>query len=101
MLEIPGSTALSPFRIAKLLDRLVALDPDVTDLTSEFVHFVDAVRPLSVTETGVLLRLLMYGARVGSRADPAPADAAVRSQLVLVVPRAGTISPWSSKASDI
>src|ERR1017187_9437935 len=94
MLEVPGSTALSSFRIQKLLDRLVALDPAVRSLTASFVHFVDADRPLRARETDILLRLLSYGARAES-------SAAARSQLILVVPRAGTISPWSSKASDI
>src|SRR5450755_306656 len=101
MLEIPGFAALSSFRIAKLLDRLRALDPAVTSLASAFVHFVDADRPLSAAETDVLLHLLTYGARAPSGAAAPPASAASRGQLLLVVPRAGTISPWSSKASDI
>ena len=68
MLEVPGSTALSSFRIAKLLDRLTALDPGVTTLTADFVHFVDADRPLRPEETEVLRRLLTYGARAQSSA---------------------------------
>ena len=100
MLEIPGSTALSSFRIRKLLERLRALDPAVTRLTSAFVHFVDVERPLSARDTDILQNLLSYGGRAPlSTAPPASADAGGR--LVLVVPRAGTISPWSSKASDI
>jgi phosphoribosylformylglycinamidine synthase len=99
MLEIPGSPALSPFRITKLLDRLRALDPAVTTLTAEFVHFVDAERVLSAVETELLQRLLTYGGQAHSSAAVARARGAGR--LVLVVPRAGTISPWSSKASDI
>jgi phosphoribosylformylglycinamidine synthase len=101
MLEIPGSTALSSFRITKLLERLAALDPRVTSLASAFVHFVDADRPLSADEMRVLERLLTYGARAPGCAAAPPAGAAQDSRLILVVPRAGTISPWSSKASDI
>ena len=99
MLEIPGSTALSSFRITKLLDRLAALNLAVASLTASFVHFVDAERPLRPSESDVLLRLLT----VGARAHPAAVAASTRAHgsLILVVPRAGTISPWSSKASDI
>ncbi|HSY08488.1 MAG TPA: phosphoribosylformylglycinamidine synthase [Steroidobacteraceae bacterium] len=100
MLEIPGSAALSTFRIAKLLDRLTVLDPAVTGLSSAFTHFIDADRALSDVEAGVLRRLLTYGAGARSGAA-APPSAAARKQLILVVPRAGTISPWSSNASDI
>jgi phosphoribosylformylglycinamidine synthase len=99
MLEIPGSTALSPFRINKLLDRLTALDAAVASLTCNFVHFVDTERPLSAPETHILQRLLTYGARTRGAAHPASERSG--SRLILVVPRAGTISPWSSKATDI
>ena len=95
MLEIPGSTALSSFRITKLLERLRALDSAVTSLAAAFVHFVDAERVLSAAETDILERLLIYGG--GAQAS----SASRAGRLILVVPRAGTISPWSSKASDI
>jgi phosphoribosylformylglycinamidine synthase len=101
MLEIPGPTALSSFRIAKLVGRLAALDPAVTSLTSAFVHFVDADRTLSAPETDILLRLLTYGAGAQWPGAAPLAGATSRSQLILIVPRVGTISPWSSKASDI
>src|SRR5579872_6624473 len=95
MLEIPGAPALSAFRIAKLLDRLTALAPRVLALTARFVHFADLERPLTDAEHAVLAQLLTYGPtlpQTGGGADGAP---------VLIVPRAGTISPWSSKATDI
>ena len=98
MLEIPGSTALSSFRITKLLERLRALDPAVASLMAAFVHFVDAERVLSAAETEVLERLLTYG---GGAQSSAAVRAARAGRVILVVPRAGTISPWSSKASDI
>jgi phosphoribosylformylglycinamidine synthase len=101
MLEIPGSTALSSFRISKLLDRLTALDAAVGSLTSQFVHFVDTQRPLSAPETHILQRLLTYGGRTRTNGAVHPASERSGSRLILIVPRAGTISPWSSKATDI
>jgi phosphoribosylformylglycinamidine synthase len=94
MLEIPGTPALSAFRIVKLLDRLTAREPAVTSLTARFVHFVDLERALSAAERAVLEQLLTYGPRL-READ------AQDGERILVVPRAGTISPWSSKATDI
>ncbi|HYL04304.1 MAG TPA: phosphoribosylformylglycinamidine synthase [Steroidobacteraceae bacterium] len=94
MLQIPGPPALSAFRIAKLLDRLSAIEPAVTGLSARFVHFADLARPLSARERALLERLLAYG----PKHEPGAADA---GECVLVVPRAGTISPWSSKATDI
>jgi phosphoribosylformylglycinamidine synthase len=93
MLQIPGPPALSAFRIAKLLDRLGALEPAVSGLSARFMHFAELAQPLSAPEREVLAELLTYGPRL-----EAPPDA---GECVLVVPRAGTISPWSSKATDI
>src|SRR5579862_3474909 len=95
MLEIPGAPALSAFRIAKLLERLRMLEPGVTGLAARFVHFADLERPLAAAESTVLRELLTYGPSL-----PRPTAAAEGTRL-LVVPRAGTISPWSSKATDI
>ncbi len=95
MLQIPGAPALSAFRIAKLLGRLQAYEPHVTALESRFVHFVDLERPLGSSERNVLERLLTYGPRAEADTD------AARGERLLVVPREGTISPWSSKATDI
>src|SRR5262249_14604233 len=83
------------FRIAKLLDRLKALEPDVQGLDTRFVHFVDVERALTASEREVLERLLTYGPAVDRAAD----DRA--GERLIVVPREGTISPWSSKATDI
>jgi len=58
-----------------------------------FHHFVDLRRPLRAAERTVLERLLDYDPR-----DSGPADAA---PTLVIVPRPGTISPWSSKATDI
>ena len=58
MLEIPGAPALSAFRIAKLLDRLNAIEPGVRGLAARFVHFADLARPLQAAERELLGRLL-------------------------------------------
>src|SRR5882757_9699153 len=100
MLQIPGAPALSAFRIAKLLARLATLEPAVKALDARFIHFVDIARPLEPAERAILQRLLTYGPRIGSAAGHSDGDRPKGDRLV-IVPRAGTISPWSSKATDI
>jgi len=108
MLVLRGTSALSPFRVAKLLDRLVAVDPGVVAVAARWVHLVDAARALTGQETAHLEALLRYGPRevaestAAAGAEPRAASTAQEAgELVLVVPRPGTISPWSSKATDI
>ena len=67
----------------------------MTGLAARFMHFADLAQPLTDAERAILDALLTYGPRL-----PAAPDAAAGAA-VLVVPRAGTISPWSSKATDI
>jgi phosphoribosylformylglycinamidine synthase len=94
MLQLPGAPALSSFRIAKLLAALRASEPGITGLDSRFVHFADVARPPEDSESAILQRLLTYGPRMEESGDESGA-------LLIVVPREGTISPWSSKATDI
>ena len=93
VLRLPGAAALSGFRIEKLLAQVRALQPAVTGLAARFVHFVALERPLEPAERSRLERLLTYGPTIPP-GEPG-------GQSLLVVPREGTISPWSSKASDI
>jgi len=98
MLTLRGNPALSPFRRQRLLNHLhtqvdSALAGQITDLYAEFVHFVDADASLTDAELSVLGQLLHYGPNAERETE------AGRS--LWVVPRLGTISPWSSKATDI
>ena len=93
ILRLRGRSALSAFRLSKLSRTATAVVPRITGIHAEFWHFVQVERALSQSERARLERLLAYG----------PADAAGSSSgaLMLVVPRLGTVSPWSSKATDI
>ena len=94
MMEIlRGSPALSAFRINKLLTRFQDAHLPVSDIYAEYVHFADVSAPLSEDEKSRLQRLLKYG--------PSLAEHTPEGRLLLVTPRPGTISPWSSKATDI
>ena len=93
MLILSGAPAVSDFRLAKLLTSLREQVGHPGHVDSRFVHFVDLERDLAAAESEVLGSLLRYG--------PASHDHTPRGELLLVVPRFGTVSPWSSKATDI
>ncbi|EMD1717842.1 phosphoribosylformylglycinamidine synthase [Providencia stuartii] len=88
-----GSPALSAFRIARLLVLFAEKQLPVTDIYAEYMHFAELSAPLSESEQGKLRSLLKYG--------PSLAEHEPFGKLILVTPRPGTISPWSSKATDI
>ncbi len=91
ILQLRGARALSEFRLAKLLSALQKADPGVRAVAAEFRHFAECERALDPAESRILEKLLEYG-------QPPEAP---RGEPLLVVPRLGTISPWSSKATDI
>ncbi len=93
MLILPGSSALSAFRKERLLAALTRAVPAVEDLAARHVHFVDTAADFSPLDHSRLNDLLadVIG-RVPEFDD---------GTTLLVVPRPGTLSPWSSKATDI
>lgn len=93
MIVLSGAPALSAFRRRKLLANLQQAVPSVTSVTAEYVHFAEASKPLSESDSATLKALMTYG--------PSEESLDNEGSLLLVVPRPGTISPWSSKATDI
>ncbi|SOB75981.1 phosphoribosylformylglycinamidine synthase [Marinobacter sp. LV10R510-11A] len=93
MLELRGAPALSSFRSHKLYAKIQAIVPEIEHVYAEFMHFVDMEGALSDSEQAILDRLLTYG--------PSTLPEEPNGVLFLVVPRPGTLSPWSSKATDI
>jgi phosphoribosylformylglycinamidine synthase len=93
MLKISGTSALSVFRINKLLAELQAMESAIKAVSARFIHFVDVDNNLDDSQAEILKQLLAYGS--------ASSDADIQGERLLVVPRAGTISPWSSKATEI
>ncbi|QPL45532.1 phosphoribosylformylglycinamidine synthase [Halomonas sp. A40-4] len=94
MLELRGAPALSAFRHARLLAVLRERVPEVEALSADYVHFIDHHAPLEADAYQRLVQLLDYG-------HEAAVEPPKGAQRFLVVPRIGTQSPWSSKATDI
>jgi len=93
MLILRGAPALSDFRNQRLLARLQQAVPSITALYAEFMHFALVEGELTQTDGDKLNKILRYGPKVAVQN--------MSDNLILVVPRLGTISPWSSKATDI
>jgi phosphoribosylformylglycinamidine synthase len=90
-----GKAALSSFRLDKLRSALAATGSGVTLEDTRHCYFTELSAPLGDDKQALLQRLLGLDAHAG-----AP-KTATTTQSLLVVPRLGTISPWSSKATDI
>ena len=91
-LRLRGRDALSAFRRKQLL-QAVAADLSGLQINAEYWHFIHLQDALDASGLQQLERVLTYG--------PATAPVAQEGTLLLVTPRLGTISPWSSKATDI
>ncbi len=81
--------ASSSFKQGMLNKKIARLG--VKLIGTEFVHFSDCGNALTNSEVATLERLLNYSTRLEITS----------STQIIVIPRLGTISPWSSKASDI
>lgn len=93
MLILPGYSALSPSRRENLQQTIAnALQQNIT-LSAQFQHFVDTEPNFDDKQLQLLEALLEYGEK--------EIDQESQGKVLVVVPRIGTISPWSSKATDI
>ncbi|KAF2095979.1 phosphoribosylformylglycinamidine synthase [Rhizodiscina lignyota] len=102
----PGSSAFSDFRLARLARELGAVE-----VRAIWVHFINPNRVLTEDEEKAIDQLLDYDEKPSSsdRLYQVLHDALVRDTepfdenvaLFYVYPRPGTISPWSSQATNI
>jgi phosphoribosylformylglycinamidine synthase len=86
-----GHSALSTFRHAKFMKLVRSIAPSVAKIDAIHLYFVETPTPLTADEDARLAMLL-----------PATATSlTLEMPHLVVVPRLGTISPWSSKATEI
>ncbi len=90
-----GKAALSSFRLEKLRAAMKDVAPDVALADTRHWYFVELKSALQEQQGALLDRLLGLDETAG---EP---DGATNMERLLAVPRLGTISPWSSKATDI
>ncbi|HDS1212194.1 TPA: phosphoribosylformylglycinamidine synthase [Shewanella algae] len=90
---IRGAPALSAFRVQKLMQACEAAQLPVKQIYAEYVHLAYLSETLNPDDQAQLSKILTYGPAIESH-EP-------QGTLLFVTPRPGTISPWSSKATDI
>jgi len=93
MISLRGSAALSPFRIEKIHNKLDENCPNISHVYAEFWHFAWVEGALTAVQKDTLDQILTYGPKMQAE-NP-------EGELILVLPRVGTISPWASRATDI
>ncbi len=92
LMHFEGGDALPAFRARALLPRLQAACARVVGVAARHVHWAAFDVAPARADIDKLAALLRYG-----EAYSGPAA----GEVVVVMPRLGTISPWASKASDI
>jgi phosphoribosylformylglycinamidine synthase len=98
MMEVIGGSALGPGRLQKRLAAIRRTNPGARALNGTYLHFADVDGTLNAEQSRILRELLNYGPRV---LDAAGRATVASGRRLMVVPRLGTLSPWSSKATDI
>jgi phosphoribosylformylglycinamidine synthase len=95
LLVLAGDATWSPARVQRVVAKLRARgNPDLVAASARTLAVTQVARPLTPSEHDALVELLAHGSD-----HEIAADARVCERIV--VPRLGTISPWSSKATDI
>ncbi|KAI0330977.1 phosphoribosylformylglycinamidin [Cubamyces sp. BRFM 1775] len=107
MLVLPGSSSISQSKREVLLKNVQKAFPGISSVDAVYLHLVASKSSLAEEELTqpespfrrILDRLLEYGDHVQL---PGTASALQSGQnVVFVLPRPGSVSPWSSKATDI
>ncbi|MDQ3205915.1 MAG: phosphoribosylformylglycinamidine synthase [Pseudomonadota bacterium] len=92
MIVLEGASALSQFRRERLQTRLQALHPALSLVDARYVYWVQAEAG-ATPDLDALRRIL--------QAEPGEAARNPQDTSRYVTPRLGTLSPWSSKATEL
>jgi phosphoribosylformylglycinamidine synthase len=93
VLHLRGPLALSDFRVQRLCAQLARQGLAIADLAAWHDHYLALAAPLSTEAQARLQAILTYG--------EAARPLSGATETIIVVPRLGTLSPWSTKATDI
>ncbi|MBT7390395.1 MAG: hypothetical protein HN771_02900, partial [Gammaproteobacteria bacterium] len=87
-----GIQALRNFKVRDLNEKINSTFPHIKLLSSEYIHFIETGSKLNNKSQLILEKLLSYSPQ---------SNTSNSLQKIIIIPRIGTISPWSSKATDI
>jgi len=95
VLIFPGGPAASAFRLQKRLLSIREKVPSAANLNARFLHLIDLEGELTAGRQKILEDLLGYAS------SPVAQGISENTVKFTVLPRLGTVSPWSTKATDI
>ena len=87
-----GSKVFSEFRKKALIKKLKLINPSINKIDSSYLHLIESNNELNAEENKRLEKILSYSSSSISLE---------LKDIIYIGPRIGTISPWSSRASDI
>lgn len=90
VVTLPGADAFSEFR-----KQALSLQAEIGNIEGQFIHYVDLLQPLDDNASDLLQKLLVHGS------ETKDVDESAGDKTFYILPRPGTISPWSSKATNI
>lgn len=93
MLIFRGGAAASDFRLKQQLQSIQAITSSIVSIEADHIYFVEHSGVLASEQIGILRDLLSVQEALGASYDLA--------DQFIACPRIGSISPWSSKATDI
>jgi phosphoribosylformylglycinamidine synthase len=96
VLHLPGMQALSPFRTQNLLTKVQSIEPNIEALDARHHYWAQLNRSGGAEGTAQHLE-----GRLKALLQAEQAHSLGEGLSIYVTPRLGTVSPWSSKASDI
>ena len=91
MLILRGGPAATPFRLQQQHNSIQNISSLITSIQSHWIYFVEKSGVLPSEQIGVLRELLSVEAAISSTYQ--------LDEQIIISPRIGTISPWSSKAA--
>jgi len=87
-----GSQVFSEFRKIALIKKLKLVNSSINNIESTYLHLIESRNSLNFEENKRLEKILSYS----------PSSVSLDlANIIYIGPRIGTISPWSSRASDI
>ncbi|KAF8196577.1 hypothetical protein BJ912DRAFT_955708 [Pholiota molesta] len=99
MLLLTGTSSLSKAKLEALLRDVQHECPRIASIDAVWVHLIHRVENVDSPFRIVLDRLLDYGDH--NALESTPTAIATGTNTVYILPRPGSVSPWSSKATDI
>ena len=100
-LELAGKSAFPAFRLAQLVAELTELLPGLEGLSAHYCYFGQFSSDLPTDQHSRFEQIINGGSGQGSTDSTGSTKNSAVSEGLLILPRPGSQSPWSSKATEI